>query len=146
MGAVEQRGRMRAHPQNEGFSLSDCRTVTTLPARDIERARRFYAEKLGLTAMPGAAPGYFLYQCGGAVFSLYATSGKASGAHDQMGFTVPDLELAMRTLKARGVVFSGGPTDDERTRTAWFKDSEDNQLMLREMIACPLPAAGGPIP
>ena len=125
--------------ENEGFSLSDCRTLTTLPARDIARARRFYAEKLGLTAAPGAAPGYYLYHCGGVAFSLYETSGTASGTHDQMAFTVPNLEMAMRQLKARGVTFRGDVAEDERTRTAWFKDSEDNLLMLREILVCPLP-------
>ena len=58
-----------------GFSLSECRAVATLPATDIERACRFYAEKLGLTAAPGAAPGHYLYQCGGATFALYETPG-----------------------------------------------------------------------
>lgn len=145
MDAVQRQTDMRTGAENEGFSLADCRTLTTLPARDIERARRFYAEKLGLTGVPGAAPGYFLYECGGAAFSLYETSGKASGTHDQMAFTVPSLEMAMRQLRARGVIFSGNVAADERTRTAWFKDSEDNLLMVREILACPLPDAGGPI-
>lgn len=144
MDEVQGQTGMPTSADNEGFSLSDCRTLATLPARDIERARRFYAEKLGLTATPGAAPGYFLYHCGGAAFSLYETSGRASGTHDQMAFTVPNLEMAMRQLRARGVTFSGDIAEDEHTRTAWFKDSEDNLLMVREILACPLPDAGGP--
>ena len=122
-----------------GFSLSECRAVATLPATDIERACRFYAEKLGLTAAPGAAPGHYLYQCGGATFALYETPGRASGTHNQMAFSVSDFETVVRQLKARGVVFTGDIAEDERTRAAWFKDSEGNLLMVREILACPVP-------
>jgi len=139
MGVVKEQISRRTGEDDRGFSLSECKAVTTLPATDIERARRFYAEKLGLTSTPGAAPGHYLYQCGGATFALYETAGKASGTHDQMGFSVSDLETVVRQLKARGVVFTGDITEDERTRTAWFKDSEGNLLMVREILACPAP-------
>jgi hypothetical protein len=45
----------------------------------------------------------------------------------------------VRQLKAQGVVFVGDIAEDERTRTAWFKDSEGNLLYLREILACPTP-------
>jgi predicted enzyme related to lactoylglutathione lyase len=130
----------RTGEDEAGFSLSECRAIAKLPATDIERARRFYADKLGLTATPGAAPGHYLYQCGGATFALYETSGRASGTHDQMVFSVSDLETVVRQLKARGVAFTGDIAEDERTRTAWFKDSEGNLLSVREILACPAPA------
>jgi predicted enzyme related to lactoylglutathione lyase len=130
---------LRAGGEDAGFSLSECRAIAMLPATDIERARRFYAEKLGLTSTPGAAPGHYLYQCGGATFSLDETSGRASGTHYQMTFMVSDIETVVRQLKGRGVVFTGDIAEDERTRTAWFKDSEGNLLSVREILACPAP-------
>ena len=130
---------LRAGGEDAGFSLSECRAIAMLPATDIERARRFYAEKLGLTATPGAAPGHYLYQCGGATFALYETTGRASGAHQQMSFSVSDLDTVVRQLKARGLVFTGDIVEDERTRTAWFTDSEGNLLIVREILACPTP-------
>jgi predicted enzyme related to lactoylglutathione lyase len=141
MAVAKQQTSARTSGDEIGFSLSECRAVATLPATDIERARRFYAEKLGLTANPGAAPGNYLYQCGGATFALYETPGKASGTHNQMAFSVSDLDTVVRQLKARGVVFTGDIAEDERTRTAWFKDSEGNLLMVREILACPVPSA-----
>ena len=119
------------------FSLSECRAVAKLPATDIERARRFYAEKLGLTSTLGAAPGNYVYQCGGSTFALYESPGTASGTHDQLVFAVSDLETVVRQMKARGVVFTGDIAEDERTRTAWFRDSEGNVLSVREILACP---------
>jgi predicted enzyme related to lactoylglutathione lyase len=125
-----------------GFSLSGFMAIATLPATDIERARRFYTEKLGLTAIPGAAPGHYLYRSGGTTFALYETTEAAAGTHDQMAFSVSDLNTVVRHLKTRGVVFTRDIAEDERTRTAWFKDSEGNLLMLREILACPAPNAG----
>lgn len=124
------------------FSLSGYMAIATLPASDIERARRFYTEKLGLTDVPGAAPGNYLFRCGGTTFALYETTGRASGTHNQMGFSVSDLDAVVRHLRRRGVVFIGDIAEDERTRTAWFKDSEGNLLTLREILACPAPNDG----
>jgi len=56
-----------------------------------------------------------------------------------MAFSVSDFETVVRQLKARGVVFTGDIAEDERTRAAWFKDSEGNLLMVREILACPVP-------
>jgi predicted enzyme related to lactoylglutathione lyase len=143
MGVTHEQISPRTGEEDAGFSLSECKALATLPATDIDRARRFYAEKLGLAGTPGAAPGNYLYQCGGAMFALYETPGRASGTHHQMAFTVPDLETVVRQLKARGVAFTGDIAEDERTRTAWFKDSEGNLLMVREILACPAPMTSG---
>ncbi len=145
MDAAKEQISPRTDGDDGGFSLSECMAIATLPATDIERARSFYAEKLGLTPNPGAAPGHYLYHCGGAAFALYETSGRASGTHNQMAFTVSDLETVVRRLKARGVTFTGDLAEDEHTRTAWFKDSEDNLLMVREILACAAPNEGDPV-
>lgn len=139
MAITKQQISPRTGEDDAEFSLSECRAVAMLPATDIERALRFYAEKLGLTAIPGAAPRHYIYQCGGATFAVYETTGTASGTHHQMAFSVSDLDTAVRQLKARGLVFTGDIVEDERTRTAWFTDSEGNLLGVREILACPTP-------
>ena len=51
--------------------LVNCRVYPTLPAADLERAKRFYAEKLGLTP-EREEPGGLLYRCGeGSQFLLF---------------------------------------------------------------------------
>jgi predicted enzyme related to lactoylglutathione lyase len=134
----------RTDGEDGGFSLSECPAIATLPAADLGRARRFYADKLGLTAMPGSAPGHYVFVCGGTMFVVYETSARASGTHDQMTFRVSDLDTVVRQLKNRGVIFRGEVAEDEHTRTAWFKDSEDNLLMVREILACAVPNGDGP--
>ena len=116
--------------------LADARTHATLPAEDLERARRFYDEKLGLTPAEVAPGGLFYETTAGTRFLVFPTGGRPSGAHTQMGFRVQDIEAEVAALSDRGVEFEHyeGLTDDEGIatrgdiRSAWFKDSEGNLL------------------
>jgi catechol 2,3-dioxygenase-like lactoylglutathione lyase family enzyme len=54
----------------------------TLPATDLERAKRFYTKKLGLTAESEAPEGVF-YRSGDTRFLVFPSGGTASGAHTQ---------------------------------------------------------------
>ena len=116
----------------------------TLPATDLERAKRFYSEKLGLTP-ESEAPGGIFYRCGGDTrFLVFPSGGTASGQHTQMGWTVDDIESEVAGLKARGVVFEEYETPYLKTvqsvattgptKAAWFKDSEGNLLGLVQFV------------
>src|SRR5881628_3739126 len=126
--------------------LESGRAATRLPAQDLERARRFYAEKLGLDPAD-ERPGGLLYRCASGEFALFTSGGASPGTFTQMGFEVEDIEAAVEELKARGVVFEevdvpglrtvGGIADIEGNypskgargeRGAWFRDSEGNLL------------------
>jgi len=117
-----------------------------LPAQDLDRARRFYADKLGLHPIE-ERPGGLRYQCGSVVFSLFASAGRASGEHTQMAWEVDDIEATVEELRGRGVVFEDVDLPGLRTvngiadvagnypstgatgeRAAWFRDSEGNIL------------------
>jgi catechol 2,3-dioxygenase-like lactoylglutathione lyase family enzyme len=125
--------------------------ATRLPARDLERARTFYAEKLGLEPVE-ERPGGLLYRCGSSFFALYASAGAASGAHTQMGWEVADIEATVAALRARGVVFEEYDLPGLRTvngiaaiegnypskgvgeKGAWFRDSEGNLLGVGQPV------------
>ena len=132
--------------------LQNARTAARLPAQDLERARRFYAEKLGLEPAD-ERPGGLLYRCASGEFALYQSSGASPGTFTQMGFEVDDIETAVAELKARGVVFEevdvpglrtvGGIADIEGNypskgargeRGAWFRDSEGNMLGIGQPV------------
>ena len=116
----------------------------SLPAADLERTRRFYAEKLGLTP-ESELPGGLFYRCGkDSRFSVFTSQGEASGTHTQAMWLVEDVESEVAALKARGVVFEEydlpslssvnsiatvGPN-----KGAWFKDSEGNLLSLAQFV------------
>ncbi|HEX8697006.1 MAG TPA: VOC family protein [Longimicrobium sp.] len=125
--------------------------ATRLPAQDLERARAFYAEKLGLEPVE-ERPGGLLYRCGNGYFALFASAGAASGTHTQMGWEVADIKAAVAALRARGVVFEeydlpglktvGGiadiagnyPSKGVGERAAWFRDSEGNLLGIGQPV------------
>jgi catechol 2,3-dioxygenase-like lactoylglutathione lyase family enzyme len=132
---------------DDGGVLSRARVATRLPAGDLERARRFYAEKLGLHPVD-ERPGGLLYRCGGTDFVVFRSTGASPGTFTQMGFEIDeDIETAVVELRRRGVVFEdvdvpGFSTRDgiaaiegnypskgaHGERAAWFRDSEGNLL------------------
>jgi catechol 2,3-dioxygenase-like lactoylglutathione lyase family enzyme len=129
----------------EGGMLENSAVATRLPAGDLDRARAFYAEKLGLEPVE-ERPGGLLYRCGSGFFGLFESAGSASGTHTQMGWEVADIEATVSTLRARGVVFEeydlpglrtvdgiadiagNYPSKGSGERAAWFRDSEGNLL------------------
>jgi catechol 2,3-dioxygenase-like lactoylglutathione lyase family enzyme len=132
--------------------LQDADISTRLPAQDLERARAFYAEKLGLEPVEDR-PGGLLYRCRSGAFALFATAGAPSGTHTQMAFDVDDIEAVVAELKSRGVAFEDVDVPGLRTidgiasvdgnypskggvgeRAAWFRDSEGNLLGVGQPV------------
>ena len=131
--------------------LQGSRTAARLPAQDLERARRFYSEKLGLEPVD-ERPGGLLYRCASGEFSLFASTGASTGSFTQMAFEVEDIEATVAELRSRGVVleqydFPGLTTVDgiadiegqypskgRAERAAWFHDSEGNLLGVGQVI------------
>ena len=134
--------------------LTDSYVATRLPAQDLERARAFYRDKLGLEPVE-ERPGGLRYQCAGGVFALFASAGAPSGAHTQMAFTVNDIDAVVTELRARGVVFEeydfpglrtvngiaditgNYPSAGTGERAAWFRDSEGNLLGIGQPVGSP---------
>lgn len=79
--------------------LSGAHTVTKLPAQDLERARGFYRDKLGLEPVEERTGG-LRYVCGATEFHLFGSAGAPSGASTQMAFEVDNLEATFADLRA----------------------------------------------
>jgi hypothetical protein len=78
------RDRATSLPLSGDGVLARSDVQTRLPAQDLERARRFYAEKLGLHPVE-ERDGGLRYRCGPTLFALFASAGEPSGTHTQMG-------------------------------------------------------------
>lgn len=131
--------------------LENGSVATRLPAQDLQRARRFYSEKLGLEPSE-ERPGGLLYMPAGGVFALFQSAGKSSGQFTQMAWDVDDLDAVVAELKARGVVFEevdapgmktvdgiaaidgNYPSKGRGERAAWFRDSEGNMLGIAQAL------------
>lgn len=113
----------------------------TLPARDLERAKSFYAERLGLDAVSEDETGVH-FVVGGTRFRLFRSGGSASGSHTQLALMVSDVAAQVEALRGRGVSFEeydypnlktvDGIADLGYARAAWFKDSEGNLLGIAQ--------------
>ena len=132
--------------------LKHSHIATRLPVQDLQRARLFYAEKLGLEPAE-ERPGGLLYHCGSGSFALFTSSGASYGDYTQMAFEVSDLRATVEALRARGVIFEeydlpGLNTVDGIAEVAgnypskggvgelaaWFKDSEGNLLGIGQPL------------
>ncbi len=132
--------------------LKDLHVHATVAASDLDRARRFYEEKLGLTPAR-EEPGGLIYEQKDSWFLLYPSRGAGTAQHTVMGFTTDDIEREVADLKARGEVFEeydfpGLKTENSIARTgsvcsAWFKDTEGNILGLVQFSIMALVAGSG---
>ncbi|MEU0789101.1 VOC family protein [Amycolatopsis sp. NPDC005961] len=77
------------------------RTVT-----DLDRAKAFYGDVLGLEHLYTFGDLAF-FDCDGV--RLFLTAGEPRGAESVLYFTVPDIDAAYDSLRARGVEFVGAP-------------------------------------
>jgi predicted enzyme related to lactoylglutathione lyase len=120
--------------------LSNLHMYATLPAADMERAKRFYAEKLRLTPYQETEAGNFYCCQGDSEIFVFASGGTSSGTHTQAACVSEDIEAEVAALKAGGVTFEEYDTPYLKTvdsiavtgpvKAAWFKDSEGNVLGL----------------
>ena len=125
--------------------LQESHLFAYFPAKDIDRARRFYEEKLGLLPKSINDGGVTYEFRGGTAAFLYPTDNAGTSRASQAFWSVEDVDREIAELKKRGVVFER--YDDmpgERSRegaviaggakAAWFKDSEGNILAIVQSL------------
>lgn len=125
-----------------------------LPAHDINRAARWYKDKLGLQPVkhggepipPGDHPEHYdeelMYDTGTARWNVYESAHAGKNQATAARLVTSDFEATFEEMKRRGVVFEyydfgddfrtvdGVLTSPDGERTSWFKDSEGNILAL----------------
>jgi catechol 2,3-dioxygenase-like lactoylglutathione lyase family enzyme len=109
-----------------------------LAASDIERAKAWYSDKLGLEPVSMSPFGDHLYEAGGVEFLLYQSDFAGTNQATAVGFSVDNFDEVIEHLRSRGVEFEDldfgemGATVDgvistpDGQKAAWFKDSEGN--------------------
>jgi predicted enzyme related to lactoylglutathione lyase len=123
--------------------LSDSKVTANIPASDLQRARDFYADKLGLSPTQELPGEVLMYRTGGGTaFQVYRTDYAGQAGHTIAQWHVDDIESQVDDLKAKGVTFEvyddmPGVTWDgeiasaeDMGRVAWFRDSEGNIMCL----------------
>jgi catechol 2,3-dioxygenase-like lactoylglutathione lyase family enzyme len=124
--------------------LKDSRAFSSFAVPDIDAAKSFYGETLGLDIATESMGVLTLHLAGGNSVMLYPKSDHQPATYTVLNFPVADVEQTVDALSARGVRFehydmprlktdakgicrgSGGPV------IAWFKDPGGNILSVLE--------------
>ena len=109
----------------------------SVPVQDMERAKRFYSETLGLRS-PNLDEGWPEFETGNV--SLYLVDptrfGQAFAPHTaHIALRVPDVAAERAKLEEAGVEFYGEIRDTGVCHMAFFQDTEGNALMLHRRYA-----------
>jgi catechol 2,3-dioxygenase-like lactoylglutathione lyase family enzyme len=121
----------------------------SLATADLERARQWYGDKLGLSPDP-AIEGLLLFHDGDSMFTVYPSPFAGTARNTVMMRNVPDLRAEVGRLRSRGVVFEeydmgefgktvDGIMSSPEGELAWFKDPDGNVIGLARINDDPLP-------
>jgi catechol 2,3-dioxygenase-like lactoylglutathione lyase family enzyme len=126
------------------MGLSDCTVTALLAVSDLDAAKRFYEQQLGLVHGE-EEPGGVRYPCadGTEIFVYLSPDNAGRSTATIAGWAVDDLDRLMDEFASRGVVFEqydqpGLKTDEHGVfdagefRAAWMKDPDGNVLALTE--------------
>ena len=115
-----------------------------LAASDLDRARAWYAEKLGFEPIAEFEGVVLDYRSADTSFNVYLTEFAGTARNTVATWRLKGIRAEVERLRALGVVFDdwdfgdeGGTvdgilSDDEGDLNAWFRDSEGNILALAE--------------
>ena len=125
--------------------LADAMLVTTVAVADLDRARRFFGEQVGLPLLDETP---FAIRFGaGKGSQMSVRRGQPNVGQTVAHFEVEDIEGVIRGLTSRGISFEEYETPKTvdfiaqigPARGAWFKDPDGNIFGVRQG---PVPGIG----
>jgi catechol 2,3-dioxygenase-like lactoylglutathione lyase family enzyme len=119
--------------------LTNAEAFVTFGVPDVDEARRFYGETLGLRTSDGPEGVLLLHIAGSRDVMVYPKPDHTPATYTILNFPVEDIEQAVDALAERGVTFEryDGMEQDERgiahaggPLIAWFRDPAGNILSV----------------
>jgi catechol 2,3-dioxygenase-like lactoylglutathione lyase family enzyme len=125
-------------PNEVTSMLADSMVIPTVAVTDLDRAKRFFAEQLGLPLLD-ETPFAFRFGAGKGT-QMSVRRGEPNVGQTAAHFEVDDIKAVIRELTSRGVTFEEYETPKTidfiaqigPARGAWFKDPDGNVFGLRE--------------
>ncbi|HXJ41613.1 MAG TPA: VOC family protein [Bryobacteraceae bacterium] len=124
--------------QHAGLGIYD--PIAFVAIVDVERAKTFYRDTLGLRLVSEEPPFAIVFDAHGIMLRLVMAREKSAMQGTVLGWKVPDIVSAVKDLVAAGVVFDrysfmqqdelGIWTTPTGAKVAWFKDPDGNVLSL----------------
>lgn len=122
--------------------LKDHSSAAIVAVSDLDRARRFYRDTLGLE-LEGEFMGHVLtFATGATKLTVYRSDMAGTNKANAVVWGVgDDIEAIVADLKAKGVTFEHYPEMERdgdihvsgEMKTVWFKDPDGNILHLNNM-------------
>ena len=122
--------------------LAPYNIVAFLTIVDVERAKLFYRDTLGLTLISEEPPFALVFDAHGIMVRLVMGKERPKVPGTVLGWQVPDIRSAIRDLRANDVSFErfDGLQQDEAgiwaspsgASVAWFRDPDGNLLSISE--------------
>jgi catechol 2,3-dioxygenase-like lactoylglutathione lyase family enzyme len=120
--------------------LKDAPVHTTIPVKDLEEAKKFYGETMGLEQVKEDSGGV-VYRSGGSEIFVYVSSNAGTNQGTCASWKLDNPQEAVEALKAKGVNFEHYDDMEGVTRegevhimgshkAAWFKDPSGNILCV----------------
>ena len=127
--------------------FTDSKAFSSFSTNDLEAARRFYGETLGLEVVE-TPEGLELHVAGGTPVFVYPSDNYTAPKHTVLNFPVEDIDAAVEELARRGVrmeqydlpdlktdekgIFRGNGESGPRA-IAWFKDPAEHVLSVLQI-------------
>jgi len=122
--------------------LSKCNIIGFVTIVNVDRAREFYRDTLGLRLVSEEPPFALVFEANGVMLRLAMGSERQTAQGTVLGWQVLDIASTVRELGAAGVVFErydfvkqdelGIWTTPTGAKVAWFKDPDGNLLSISE--------------
>jgi catechol 2,3-dioxygenase-like lactoylglutathione lyase family enzyme len=126
----------------ENRRLGRYKIVAFVTIVDVDKARSFYRDTLGLTLLREEPPFALVFDANGIMLRLGMGTERAPVQGTVMGWDVSDIGATVRELESAGVRFEryenmkqdeqGIWTSPTGARVAWFRDPDGNVLGLSQ--------------
>jgi catechol 2,3-dioxygenase-like lactoylglutathione lyase family enzyme len=121
--------------------LSEGKIHPTLSVVDLDEAKKFYGDKLGLKQVGEEIEGHIIYEAGsGTMVTIYKRSDPPKAENTAAAFLVKDVAMEVKQLQEKGVKFEeydfpglktiNGIASIGEKKAAWFKDPAGNILAI----------------
>jgi predicted enzyme related to lactoylglutathione lyase len=123
--------------------FTDTTAFSSFAVDDIDAARKFYGETLGLRVEDGPMGVLALQLAGGMTTMIYPKPDFVPATYTTLNFDVEDVDAAVDDLNARGVEmerYDGFEQDDKGIARgqgpdiAWFRDPAGNILAVLKSV------------
>ncbi|HTL29825.1 MAG TPA: VOC family protein [Tepidisphaeraceae bacterium] len=125
--------------------LGDAKVIAFVPSRDLQKAKSFYEQALGLTFV-SQDPFALVFNANGVMLRIADVSSVKDFKPQPftiVGWEVASLETTVHQLAGKGIPFErfpGTPQNDlgiwkspSGAQIAWFKDPDGNTLSVTQM-------------